>query len=245
VGRSRGRRAAEGLAIAPELSEGGVDAGALLWLAGGGLAAGSVLEESFFAQAVSSSAAASAVRATLVFIDRYPDALLERANTGELSERLFYRSASPSRVARPNFIGSPYDFKQLGHFLSLPNDRNSSNGSPAAPPRPPSPHRHTIGGPSHRSVQDDPRWCPYRAPVARCSIPRAPRRHLSAHRASAGGLRVHGPSRAFRLAGAGLPGRPDLRLQGSRPLQGLGSTPRCTRLLPLFRAGAPPFAGFP
>jgi len=79
----------EGLAIAPELSDGGVDAGALLWLAGGGLVAGSVLWESFFAQAVSSSAAASAVRATLVFIDRYPDALLERANTRELSERLF------------------------------------------------------------------------------------------------------------------------------------------------------------
>lgn len=73
-----------GLAIAPELSDGGVDAGALLWLAGGGLAAGSVLGDSFFAQAVSSNAAASALRATLVFIDRYPDALLERANTRAL-----------------------------------------------------------------------------------------------------------------------------------------------------------------
>jgi hypothetical protein len=73
-----------GLAIAPELSDGGVVAGALLWLAGGGLAAGSVLGDSFFAQAVSSNAAASALRATLVFIDRYPDALLERANTRAL-----------------------------------------------------------------------------------------------------------------------------------------------------------------
>src|SRR6185437_15893148 len=100
VGRSRGRRAAEGLAIAPELSEGGVDAGALLWLAGGGLAAGSVLWESFFAQAVSSSAAASAVRATLVFIDRYPDALLERANTRELSERLLsFRESFTGRAS--------------------------------------------------------------------------------------------------------------------------------------------------
>jgi hypothetical protein len=63
--------------IEPVLSDGaagGVDAGALLWLAGGGVAAGSVPEESFFAHAVSSSAAASALRASLVFIDRYPDA---------------------------------------------------------------------------------------------------------------------------------------------------------------------------
>jgi len=101
--RAAGGGLPEGLAIAPELSDGGVDAGALLWLAGGGLAAGSVLEESFFAQAVSSNAAASAVRATLVFIDRYPDTLLERANTGELSERLFYRSASPFTGRAPEF----------------------------------------------------------------------------------------------------------------------------------------------
>ena len=102
-GAAGGVEPPEGLAIAPELSDGGVDAGALLWLAGGGLAAGSVLEESFFAQAVSSNAAASAVRATLVFIDRYPDTLLERANTGELSERLFYRSASPFTGRAPEF----------------------------------------------------------------------------------------------------------------------------------------------
>jgi hypothetical protein len=71
-------------APAAELSEGaagGVVAGAaggLLCVAAGGAAVGSVLEESFFAHAVSSSAAASALRATLVFIDRYPDALLRR-----------------------------------------------------------------------------------------------------------------------------------------------------------------------
>jgi hypothetical protein len=68
------------LDIEPELSDGaaaGGAAGALLCVAAGGAAAGSVPEESFFAHAVSSSAAAaSALRATLVFIDRYPDALL-------------------------------------------------------------------------------------------------------------------------------------------------------------------------
>ena len=60
-----------------ELSDGaaaGGAAGALLCEEAGGAAEGSV-EESFFAHAVSSSAAtASALRATLVFIDRYPDA---------------------------------------------------------------------------------------------------------------------------------------------------------------------------
>jgi len=65
--------------IAPdeELSDGaaaGGAAGALLCEEAGGAAAGSVLEESFFAHAVSNIAAASALRATLVFIDRYPDA---------------------------------------------------------------------------------------------------------------------------------------------------------------------------
>jgi len=60
-----------------ELSDGaaaGGAAGALLCEEAGGAAEGSVPEESFFAHAVSSSAAAaSALRATLVFIDRYPD----------------------------------------------------------------------------------------------------------------------------------------------------------------------------
>lgn len=69
----------DGLAMEPELSDGaaaGGAAGALLCVDAGGAEAGSVLVESFFAHAVSSSAAASALRATLVFIDRYPDALL-------------------------------------------------------------------------------------------------------------------------------------------------------------------------
>jgi hypothetical protein len=81
--------AAGGLAI--ELSDAGAAggaAGALLCEAGGA-AAGSVLEPSFFAHAVSSSAAAaSALRATFVFIDRYPDALLREPRRRKLSERL-------------------------------------------------------------------------------------------------------------------------------------------------------------
>ena len=81
---SDGAAAGGVLPIEPELSDGaaaGGAAGALLCDAGGGAAAGSVLEPSFFAQAVSSSAAASALRATLVFIDRYPDTLLREPNT--------------------------------------------------------------------------------------------------------------------------------------------------------------------
>jgi hypothetical protein len=76
---SDGAAAGGVLDIEPELSDGaaaGGAAGALLCEDAGGAAAGSVLEESVFAHAVSSSAAASALRATLVFIDRYPDALL-------------------------------------------------------------------------------------------------------------------------------------------------------------------------
>jgi hypothetical protein len=69
--------AAGGLAIEPELSDGAAAGGAAGWLLceeAGGAAAGSV-EESFFEHAVSRSAAtASALRATFVFIDRYPDA---------------------------------------------------------------------------------------------------------------------------------------------------------------------------
>src|SRR6185437_1181081 len=66
----------------------------------------------------------------------------------------FYRSASPSRAARPNFIGSPYDFKQLGRFLSLPNDRNFTNGLIRRPSSGlTSPQEHTIGSPFHRSLQ--------------------------------------------------------------------------------------------
>jgi hypothetical protein len=54
----------------------GASAGAgvvALSVAAGGVAAGSVLVASCFAQAVSISAATSALRASLVFIDRYPE----------------------------------------------------------------------------------------------------------------------------------------------------------------------------
>jgi hypothetical protein len=88
---SDGAAAGGVLDIEPELSDGaaaGGAAGALLCEAGGA-AAGSVLEPSFFAHAVSSSAAAaSALRATFVFIDRYPDALLREPRRRKLSERL-------------------------------------------------------------------------------------------------------------------------------------------------------------
>jgi hypothetical protein len=77
---SDGAAAGGVLDIEPELSDGAAAGGAAGWLLceeAGGAALGSVPEESVFAQAVSSSAAAaSALRATLVFIDRYPDALL-------------------------------------------------------------------------------------------------------------------------------------------------------------------------
>ncbi|MDE2262261.1 MAG: hypothetical protein KGL45_07045 [Gammaproteobacteria bacterium] len=89
---------------AAELSDGaaaGGAAGALLCVEAGGAAEGSVLEESFFAHAVSSSAAASALRATLVFIDRYPDALLREPIRRKRSERLLlsFRESFTGRAA--------------------------------------------------------------------------------------------------------------------------------------------------
>ncbi len=118
----------DGLVIDPdEESEGaaaGGAAGALLCEDAGGAAAGSVLEEDgFFAQAVSSSAAASALRATLVFIDRYPDTLVREPIRESFLNDFFYRSASPSRVACPNFIESPPDLKQPEPRLSPWNDK--------------------------------------------------------------------------------------------------------------------------
>jgi hypothetical protein len=94
--------AAGGAAFWSEGAAAGGAAGGLLCDAGGGAALGSVPEESFFAHAVSISAAASAVRATLVFIDRYPDALLREPVRRKLSERLFqsFRESFMSRAAK-------------------------------------------------------------------------------------------------------------------------------------------------
>ena len=64
-------------------SEAGAAGAASAAGAAGGVAAGSVLAASCFAQAVSMSAATSALRASLVFIDRYP----ERSKSGEKTIR--------------------------------------------------------------------------------------------------------------------------------------------------------------
>jgi len=104
----------DGLAIEPdELSDGAAAgaAGVLLCEDAGGAAAGSLLEDGFFAQAVSSSAAASALRATLVFIDRYPDTLLREPVHKKALLNDFCRSASPSRVAPQNFIESSWELE--------------------------------------------------------------------------------------------------------------------------------------
>jgi hypothetical protein len=60
--------------------------------AAGGEAAGSVLAASCFAQAVSASAATSALRASLVFIDLYPEE--EARVVRKRCERVYFRSAS-------------------------------------------------------------------------------------------------------------------------------------------------------
>jgi hypothetical protein len=117
-------------APAAELSDGaagGVVAGAAGWLlcvAAGGAAVGSVLEESFFAHAVSSSAAASALRATLVFIDRYPDALLRREPLrGKLLNDIFIVPRVLHGSRGRDFIESPCDWKQSEALPSPGNDK--------------------------------------------------------------------------------------------------------------------------
>ena len=80
--------------------------------------------DSCFAQAVSISAATSALRASLVFIDRYPK---EKQEWYENTSNEFCRSASPYGSLAPNSIDSTVVLKQPGN-LSVGHDmpRNMS-----------------------------------------------------------------------------------------------------------------------
>jgi hypothetical protein len=98
---------AAGAAGAAEESA-GAGAGALS-VEAGGVAAASGLAASCFAQAVSISAATSALRASLVFIGRYPK---EKQEWYEITMNEFFRSASPARTAATNSIESPAVLKQ-------------------------------------------------------------------------------------------------------------------------------------
>jgi hypothetical protein len=160
---SDGAAAGGVLDIEPELSDGaaaGGAAGGLLCEEAGGAAAGSVPEESVFAHAVSSSAAAaSALRATLVFIDRYPDALLREPIRRKRSERLLVIVPRvPSRTAPRDFIESPCDWKQPGQF-AVALERHLDAAATALPPQEPLRFRKlTIHLFPCRSAPDAPRW---------------------------------------------------------------------------------------
>jgi Xaa-Pro dipeptidase len=78
-------------------------------VAAGGVAAASGLAASCFAQAVSISAATSALRASLVFIDRYPK---EKQEWYENDTNEFSRSASPYGSLTANSIESTVVLKQ-------------------------------------------------------------------------------------------------------------------------------------
>jgi hypothetical protein len=78
-------------------------------VAAGGVAAASGLAASCFAQAVSISAATSALRASLVFIDRYPK---EKQEWYENTTNEFRRSASPYGSLTANSIESTVVLKQ-------------------------------------------------------------------------------------------------------------------------------------
>jgi hypothetical protein len=77
--------------------------------------AGSVLAVSCFAQAVSISAAIRALRASLVFIDQYP----ERSKSGEEHNKKAFLSAACTCVPQAaDSIESPRDWK----YVSASND---------------------------------------------------------------------------------------------------------------------------
>ena len=96
----------------------GAAAGAASVVAAGGVAAASGLAASCFAQAVSISAATSALRASLVFIDRYPK---EKQEWYENDTNEFCRSASPNGSLTANSIESTVVLKQPGK-LSVVHD---------------------------------------------------------------------------------------------------------------------------
>jgi len=91
-------------------------AGAASVVAAGGVAAASGLAASCFAQAVSISAATSALRASLVFIDRYPK---EKQEWYENTSNEFCRSASPYGSLAANSIESRLVLKQPGNLSGV------------------------------------------------------------------------------------------------------------------------------
>ena len=101
--------AAAGASAAGAAGASAAGAAGALSVVAGGAAAVSGLAASCFAQAVSISAATSALRASLVFIDRYPK---EKQEWYENDMNEFGRSASPLRIAAANSIESPLDLKQ-------------------------------------------------------------------------------------------------------------------------------------
>jgi hypothetical protein len=114
--------AAAGASAAGGAASAGGAAGVLSVVAGGA-AAVSGLAASCFAQAVSISAATSALRASLVFIDRYPK---EKQEWYENDTNEFGRSASPIRIAAANSIESPVDLKQWERVVGRSRHRACS-----------------------------------------------------------------------------------------------------------------------
>ena len=120
--------AAAGASAAGAAGASAAGAAGALSVVAGGAAAVSGLAASCFAQAVSISAATSALRASLVFIDRYPK---EKQEWYENDMNEFRRSASPIRIAAANSIESPLDLKQsAASCLSLTTSKGGGLCSP-------------------------------------------------------------------------------------------------------------------
>jgi hypothetical protein len=130
--------AAAGASAAGAAGASAAGAAGALSVVAGGAAAVSGLAASCFAQAVSISAATSALRASLVFIDRYPK---EKQEWYENDMNEFGRSASPLRIAAANSIESPLDLKQSAvSCLSLTTSTRARAGGGLCSPYNGQPH---------------------------------------------------------------------------------------------------------
>src|SRR5207237_1346487 len=218
--------AASGAAAVPEAGGVAEESEAAGAAGAGGGAAWSVLADSCFAQAVSISAATSALRASFVFIDRYP----ERSKSC-VDETTTAHGRSAPRPGRrdANSIEIPLRLETRRRLESKATALRCAVG-PRRQPRQTFTRLATGWNEVRRAL-----FTPGRA-AARSHLRSAPRGAVPALGPRAHCLRLHGAAAALRLPPSGLRGRPDLPLQGTRPLQGVGASDGRPGLVPLVRA---------
>ena len=156
------------------------------------------------------SAATIALRASLVFIDRYP----EGSKSGEgLDDDLFGRS-----VPRSGCSGS-------ANSIEVPVRLETARVTRVVGPR-----RHFVASNLTEGLKPCPSLCHRMLHAQLAKHVWSPSRDaVRAHGAGAADLRLHLPAGALRLPAGDLPGRPHLSLRGPRALQGVGAAAGCAR----------------